>query len=127
MNKEGHIEVHLKRKIVWWDGEKLCNVRKFTGTLKTLHLEVVEGQGYVIAPFTVPDKYGRDSTEGLAFPIKESIEWIEEVKTRQAMLPKEAREEVINEFIEDYNDFCRSEDKEHWVPKKIREWLKKKK
>ena len=87
---EMEIEVHLKRRILWWNGEKLCNIRKISSSLKTLHLEVIDGQGYVVAPFTLPDKYGCDSTEGLIFPIKESVEWIETIKARQALLPRAA-------------------------------------
>ena len=71
MGESDYIEVHLKRCIHWWNGEKLCTIKKVSGTLKTLHLEVIDGQGYVVAPFTFPDEYGKDSSEGLIFPIKE--------------------------------------------------------
>lgn len=124
MEKDDLIEVHLKRRILWWDGEKLCNVKKMSG-LKALHLEVIDGQGYVVAPFIYPDKYGCDSKEGLAFPIKEFAEWIEATKAAQALLPREKKENLLDEFIEDYKDFCHSEDKINWVPKKIRELFKK--
>lgn len=121
------ITVHLKRKILWWSGEKLCIVRQFSGTLETLHLEVIDGQGYVVAPFQVPDKYGCYSSEGLLFPIKESVEFVETIKVRQALLPQTPKQELLDRFLEDYNDFCRSEDKLHWVPNRIRELFKKKK
>ena len=127
MEKDDLIEVHLKRRISWWDGEKLCIVRKFSGSLKMLHLEVVDGQGYVVAPFTYPDKYGCDSKEGLIFPIKESAEWVENIKARQVLLPREEKEDILNDFIEDYKDFCRSEDKANWIPKKLRDIFKAKK
>ena len=118
------IEVHLKRRILWWNGEKICIVRKIGGSLKTLHLEVIDGQGYVIAPFTYPDKYGCDTKEGLIFPIKESVEWIEDIKIKQALLPREKKEDLLEDFIEDYRDFCRSDDKINWIPKKIRQYVK---
>ena len=34
------------------------------------------------------------------------------------------KELVYNE--EEFNDFCRSDDKENWVPKKLKELFKKK-
>ena len=125
MEKDDLIEVHLKRRILWWNGEKLCSVRKISGSIKRVHLEVIGGQGYVVAPFTYPDKYGCDSTEGLIFPIKESIEWVEDIKAKQALLPKEKKEDMLDTFIEEYKDFCRSEDKINWIPKKIRNLFQK--
>ena len=123
--KDGYIEVHLKKRILWWNGKELCNVRKISGTLKTLHLEIMDGQGYVVTPFVFPDKYGCDSTEGLIFPIKEFVEWIEDIKTKQALLPKEKKENILDTFMEEYKDFCHSEDKMNWIPKKLRNLIKK--
>lgn len=122
MEKDDLIEVHLKRRILWWNGEKSCIVRKFSGRLKTIHLEIIDSQGYVVAPFTY---YGCDSSEGLLFPIKESIEWIEDIKAKQTLLPKEKKEDVLDAFMEEYKDFCRSEDKMNWIPKKIKNLFQK--
>ena len=87
MKDKEMITVHLKRKILWWDGVKPHVVKQFSVALKTLHLEIIDGQGYVVAPFQVPDKYGCPSSEGLLFPIKESVEFVEEFKAQQALLP----------------------------------------
>ena len=125
MNNE-QIEVHLKRRILWWDGEKLQNIRKIGASLKQIHLETYENQAYVVVPFSFPDKYGCDSKEGMVFPIKESVEFVAVIKARQALLPREKKEEVLNDFMEEYKDFCHSEDKSHWIPKKLRELIKKK-
>ena len=126
-NKSEQIEVHLKRKILWWNGEKLQNIRKICAGLKTIHLEIYDDQAYVIVPFSIPDKYGCDSKEGMAFPIKESVEFVATIKARQALLPRDEKKELLDTFIEEYNDFCRSEDKLHWIPKKLRELMGSKK
>ena len=122
MEEKKYYDVHLKRKIYWWNGEKLCNVRKVSGTLSTLHLEVVNGQSYVVSPFTFPDKYGCDSVEGLIFPIKESVEWVNEFKVKQNALPKTKKEKDLDKFLDVYRDYCRSDDEKSWVLKLLR-WI----
>lgn len=113
------IDVHLKRKVHWWNGEKLCNVRKISSTLNTLHLEIIDDQGYVVVSYDRADQHSK----GLIFPIKESVEWVAMIRARQRQLPQNA----IEAFMEEYNDYCQSDDKEHWVPKRLSDMFKKKK